>query len=110
MTSSPNLSCMVSGRPLAGPESGHLCNTRKLIVQGDTHADKARELIGKGHLGGEQQVKGTQENCSALWLAVLGFTVMGLVSGLSLDSHSDSGSFLVTHTSLSQNGFQREGF
>ena len=42
---------------------------------------------------------------------------MGLVSGLSLASHlacahiwSDSGSFLVARTSVSQDGFQREGF
>ena len=40
---------------------------------------------------------------------------MRLVSGLSLASHracpwSDSGSFPVVHTSLSQDGFQREGF
>ena len=37
--------------------------------------------------GGEQQSKGTQENCSAMWLAVSGFMVMGLVSGLPLANH-----------------------
>ena len=36
---------------------------------------------------------GTQENCSATWLAVFGFMVIGLVSGLSLANHSES--FLV---------------
>ena len=36
--------------------------------------------------------------------------VMGLVSGLSLPSHSDSESFLVVHTLFSQEGCQREGF
>ena len=36
----------------------------------------------------------------------LGFMVMGLVSGLSLSSHSDSDSFLVVHTSFSQDGCQ----
>ena len=41
-------------------------------------------IIGKGRLGGEQQGKGTKENCSATWLAVSVFTVMGLVSRLSL--------------------------
>ena len=56
---------------------------------GDTCADKARDFIGKGHSGGEQQGKGTQ-NCSAAWLAVLGFMVMGLVSGWSLANHSNS--------------------
>ena len=40
-------------------------------------------LLGKGHPGGEQEGKGTQENFSAIWLTVLGFMVMRLVSGLS---------------------------
>ena len=40
----------------------------------------------------------------------LGFMMMGFVSTLSLASHSDSGSFLVLHTSLSQDGFQPIGF
>ena len=56
---------------------------------------KSRDFIGKGRPGGEQQGRGTQENSSATWLAVLGFMVMGLVSGLSLANHSDSESFLV---------------
>ena len=41
----------------------------------------------------------------AAWLAVSGFMVMGLVSGLSLANHSDSESCLVVHASLSQDGF-----
>ena len=45
-----------------------------------------------------------------MWLTVLGFVVMRLVSGLSLADLSDSGSFPVAHTSLSQDGFQRGGF
>ena len=36
--------------------------------------------------------------------------VMGFVSGWSLVNHSDSESFLVVHTSLSQDGCQQEGF
>ena len=40
----------------------------------------------------------------------LGFYGDGLVSGLSLANHSDSESFLVAHTSLNQDGCQREGF
>ena len=43
------------------------------------------------------------------WLAILGFMVMGLVSALSLASRSDSGSFLVVHALLSQDGCQRGG-
>ena len=46
-----------------------------------------QETIGKGCQGREQEGKGTQENCSATWLAVSGFMVMGLVSGLSLANH-----------------------
>ena len=98
------------GGPLPGPESGLLSNTQKWIVWGDTHIDKARGFIGKGSPGGDQQGKGTQENCSATWFAVSGFMVIGLASGFSLANHSDSGSFLVACTSLSQDGIQRGGF
>ena len=97
------------GGPLPGPESGLLSNTRKWIVWGDTRADKARDFIEKGLPGGEQQGKGTQENCFATWLAVSGFMVMGLVSGLSLANHSDPGCFLVAHALLSQGGFWEVG-
>ena len=45
-----------------------------------------------------------------MWLTVLGFVGMGLVSRLSLTDHSNSGFFLVAHTLLSQDGRQREGF
>ena len=44
------------------------------------------------------------------WLAVSGFMVMGLVSGLSSANHSDSESFQVVHALFSQDGCQREGF
>ena len=67
-------------------------------------------FIGKGHPGGEQQGKGTQENCSATWLTVQGFMVMRLVSGLSMANHSNSQSFLVAYAQLSQGGCQQEGF
>ena len=107
--SPPPLTVAGRGTPSRAREWA-LPNTRKWIVRGDTRADSARDLIGKGHQGGGQQGKGTQENRSAMWLAVLGFLVMGLVSGFSLADHSDSGSFLVAHASLSQGGFQRRGF
>ena len=74
------------GGPLPGPETGLLSNTWKRIV---LSADKARDFIGKGHPGGEQESKGTQENSFAMWLAVSGFMVMGLGFGLSLANHSD---------------------
>ena len=46
-----------------------------------------KRLLEKGHLDREQQEKGTQENCSSMWLEVSGFMVMGLVSRLPLTSH-----------------------
>ena len=72
---------------------------------GDTRADKAKAFIGKGYPDGEQQGKETQENFSATWLAGSGFMGTGLVSGVSLVSNSDSGSFLVVHASLSKGRF-----
>ena len=68
---------------------------------------QAREFIGKGRLGGEHSNKGTQ-NCSATWLSVSGFMVMGLVSGCPLANDSDSGSFLVGHSLLSHDGCQQD--
>ena len=44
-----------------------------------------------------------------MWLAASGFMVMALVSGLSLAYYSDSGSFLMIHASLSQDGCQQGG-
>ena len=107
-----NGSCeSVAGRRLLpGLESGLLSNTQKWIVRGDTCSEKARDFIRKGSLGGEQQGNRTQEDCSVMWLAASGFTVMGLVSRLSLANHSDSGYFLVVHVLLSQDGCQWKGF
>ena len=68
---------------------------------------KQEILLGKGARGGEQEGKGTQENCSATWFAVSGFMVMGLVSRSSLTKHSDSESFLVAHALLILDGCQR---
>ena len=64
---------------------------------------KQEILLGRGaqwRAGGE----GAHENCSAAWLAVLAFMVMGLVSAWSLANHSNSESFLVVHAPLSQDG------
>ena len=110
-------SCCRKGDPLPGPQNELLSNTQKCIVQGDTHIYKAKDFIGEGCLGGEQQGKGTQESGSAMWLTVSGFMGMRLVSWLSLANHlswphiwSDMGSFLVARASLGQDGFQHQGF
>ena len=51
-------------------------------------------------------MRGTEEDCSAEWLEVLGFMVTGLVSRLSLPNHSNSESFPLEHALLSQDGCQ----
>ena len=51
-------------------------------VSGDMSADKARDSGGEGCPG--RGCKETQENSSATWLTVSGFTGVGLVSGWSL--------------------------
>ena len=60
------------------------CLTLSNTVLGDTHADQAKDFIGKGRMGGEQQGKRAQENGSAMWLPASGFMGMGLVSGWSV--------------------------
>ena len=98
------------GELLPGPKNGLLSNTWKWISRGDTCADKTRYFTGERHVGRKQQGKGNQENSSALWLAVSSVMVMGIVSGLSLANHYDSGSFLLVHALLSREGCQQEGF
>ena len=48
------------GKPLPGSETGLLFNIQKWIIWGDTHANKARVFIGKGHPDTEPKGKGTQ--------------------------------------------------
>ena len=85
------------------------CLTLGNELSGERSAVQARGFIGKGCQGGGQEGEGNGENCSATCLTVSGFMVIGLVSGLSLASHSELGSFLGAHASLSQDGFQRGG-
>ena len=65
------MNLLQDGGPLLRPRTGLLSNTRTNELSEETRADKARDFIGKGHPGGEQSGKGTQ-NCSA----VSGFMVM----------------------------------
>ena len=82
--------CCRKGDPFKGPKLGS-CLTLRDELSEETHVLTKQEiLLGKGPRGGEQEGKGTQENCSAAWLTVSGFMVMGLVSGLSLANHSNS--------------------
>ena len=69
------LGCFRNGDPLQGLKVDSCLTLGNELSAEDTCADKARDFIGKGHPGGEQQGKGTQENCSATWLAVSGFNI-----------------------------------
>ena len=61
---------------------------------------KQEILLGKGTWAESSRVREPRRPA----LPVSGFMVMGLVSRLSLANHSNSESFLVVHTSLSQDG------
>ena len=63
-----------------------LCLTSEMYC-----SDRTSDFIGSGFLGRKQEGKETEGDSSAMWLAVWGFMVMGLVSRLSLGNHSDSG-------------------
>ena len=65
---------------------------------------KQEILLGKGAQVESRRVR-EPKRTALLWLAVSGFMVMGLVSGLSLANHSDSESFLVVHALFSQDGW-----
>ena len=75
------------------------CLTLGNELSEEMSAVQAKDFIGKGCQGGRQEREG--KRASATWLAVSGFMVIGLVSGLSLASHSALGSFLGAHASLS---------
>ena len=64
---------------------------------------------GRSPCASGQEGEGNGENCSATWLTVSAFMVIGFLSGLSLASLSELGSFLGAHASLSRDGFQRGG-
>ena len=89
------------GDPFQGPEPGFSLTFRNELSEQTHVLTKQEILLGKSAQGREQDGKGTQENCSATWLAVSGFKVMGLVSRLSLAHNSDSESFLLVHALFS---------
>ena len=52
-TSTCGLVMLQEGGPLPGPETGLLLTLRNELSE-ETHAEKARNFIGKGHPGGGQ--------------------------------------------------------
>ena len=95
------------GGPLPGPKLGS-CLILGNELSEETHVLTKQEiLLGKGTQVESSRVR--EPRRSALpQLTTLGFMVMGLVSGLSLASHSDSDSFLMVHALSIQDGCQRE--
>ena len=71
---------------------------------------KQEILLGKGTRGESSRVREPRRTALSPWLAMSGFMVIRLVSRWSLANHSNSESFLVAHSSLSQDGCLREGF
>ena len=67
----------------------------------DTHADKARDFIGKG--AREESSKVRELRSTAL---PCGFMMMGLVSQLPIANHSDSESFMMVVPLFRQDGCQ----
>ena len=89
--------CCRKEDPFQGPRVGS-CLTLGNELSEETHVLTKREtLLGMSTQVESRKVREPRKDCSATWLAVSGFMVMGLVSGLSLANHSDSGSFLVAH-------------
>ena len=72
-----SLSSPVAGRgtPFQGPQGGS-CLTLGNELSEETHKLTKQKTTGEGHLGREQEGKGTQEDSLATWLAVSGFMEM----------------------------------
>ena len=82
------------------------CLTLRNVLSEETHVlTKQEVLLGRGAQMESSRVREPRKTALPH-----GLMVIGLVSRLSLANHSDSESFLVGHTSLSQDGCQREGF
>lgn len=77
----------------SGPGSGLLSNIQEINCPGDTQVLTEQETL----LGGDTQVEssGVREPRRTALPSGLQSWVMGSISGLSLSSQSDSGSFLV---------------
>lgn len=89
-----NFLMLQEGGTPSGP-SGLLSNTQKWTDRRPI-CWQSKRLYGKGHPGGEQQV-GDPGGLLCQVTHSLRFYGGGLVSRLSLDSHSDSGSVMVAH-------------
>ena len=101
--------CCRKRDPFQGPKLGS-CLTLGNELSEETHVLTKREiLLGKGTQ--VESSRGREPKGTALshGLQSRGFTVMGLVSGLSLANHSDSESFLVLPCSAKMDASEDSG-
>ena len=85
------------------------CITLRNELSKETHVLTKQEPLLERSAWAESRKVREPRRTSLPCCSVSGLMVKGLVSRLSLASHSDSGSVLVVHASLSQDGFQQEG-
>ena len=102
--------CCRKGDPFQGLKLGSCLTLRNELSKGTHVLTKQEILLGKGTQVESRRVREPRRTALPQWLAVLGFMVTGLVSGLSLASHFHSESFLKVQALFSQDGCQREGF
>ena len=96
--------CCRKGDPFQGPKGGSGLTFRNELSEETNMLTKQKTLLGRRAQAESRRVR------KPTWLKVSGFRAMGLVSRLSLANHSDSGSLLVMHAVLRQDGCQRKGF
>ena len=98
------------GGLLPRPERGLLSNTLKWIIQRDSLLTKQETLLGKGAWTENRRLKEPRRTTlpHGSWSRVLWW--WDYFPGCLWPIISDTGSFLVTHASLCQDGFQQEGF
>ena len=117
MTIFNKLHYLLEGRPLLGPEHG-LSLTLRNELSKETHMLKKQEsLLESGTEVDSMRKREPRRIALPCDSQSQGLEWCRLLSGLSLTTHllsahiwSDSGSFLVQNVSLSQDGFQCEGF
>ena len=90
--------------------SGLLSNTQEWIIIKRHVRWQSKIFHWEGAPG--WRVAGSGDPGGLLWMRpeVSGFMATEFISGLSLDNHSSSGSFLAVRALLSQDGFQQGGF
>ena len=99
--------CCRKGNPFQGLKLGS-CLTLENELSEETHMLTNQEtLLRKGTCLESSSLREPRRTALPCDSAISGCIVMGLVSGLSLVSHSDSESFLVVQALFSQDGCQR---